>query len=83
MKYNDGIRRKQPLHGRGNLEPQHACICQGVALDLEAGGADSTRQTLDSQEILVRIFARNRREKGTVAGAEIYLERRAPPIDLL
>lgn len=83
MKRRDGTLREQPLDGVGDLELQDARILQRVVLDFPTGAADSTKQTLNAEEISVGIFAGKGREKSAVAAAEIDFDRRLAAVDFL
>jgi hypothetical protein len=82
VKRRDGTLREEPLDDVRNLEPQNARIRQAGPLDFSTGLAHSTQQTLDSQEILLRVFRGDPREKGSLTAAEIDFDRRATPINL-
>ena len=71
MKRFHGIPREQVLDDEGDFESQDAHVRQPGAFDSSAGCAHSTEQTLDPEEISVRVLAGKSREKRTVSAAEI------------
>lgn len=83
MKRRDGALWEKPLDGVSDLEPKNARILQPAVLDFPTGAADSTKQTLNAEEIPFGIFAGKGREERTVTAAEIDFDRRLAAVDFL
>ena len=81
VKRGHRIDGQEPLNRIRNLEVQNADVGKARPLHFCARGADATKQALDSQEILVKIFCREFREKGAVTTPKVDLERTLPSVN--